>query len=55
MKETAMLTFHMAVHRVAVLGACPRMHFAPTLRYFQKNNASNINYMTVIFFLKTSI
>jgi len=21
------------------LGACPRMHFAQTLRYFQKNNA----------------
>ncbi len=21
------------------LGGCPRMHFAPTLRYFHKNNA----------------
>jgi len=34
------------------LGACPRMHFCPILRYFHKNNARNINYMTVRIFLK---
>jgi len=28
------------------------MHFPPTLRYFHKNNARNINYMTVLIFLK---
>ncbi len=28
------------------------MHFAPTLRYFYKNNARNINYMAVRIFSK---
>jgi len=28
------------------------MHFSPTLRYFQKNNARDINYMTVLIFPK---
>ena len=28
------------------------MHFFPTLRYFPKNNARNIAYMTVRIFLK---
>ncbi len=28
------------------------MHFSPTLRYFHKNNARNINYMAVLIFLK---
>ncbi len=28
------------------------MHFPPTLRYFHKNNAHNITYMTVRIFLK---
>ncbi|MCP4343805.1 MAG: hypothetical protein GY799_34260, partial [Desulfobulbaceae bacterium] len=34
------------------LGACPRMHFSPTLRFFHKNNARNIAYMAVLIFLK---
>ncbi len=28
------------------------MHFPSTLRYFQKNNARNINYMTVLIFFE---
>ncbi len=28
------------------------MHFSPTLRYFHKNNARDIIYMTVLIFLK---
>ncbi len=28
------------------------MYFFPTLRFFQKNNARNITYMTVLIFLK---
>ncbi len=28
------------------------MHFPSTLRYFQKNNARNINYITVLIFSK---
>ena len=28
------------------------MPFSPTLRYFNKNNARNINYMTALIFLK---
>ncbi len=31
------------------VGLCP---FSPSLRYFQKINARNINYMTVLDFLK---
>jgi hypothetical protein len=36
-------------------GACPRMHFHPTLRYFHKNNARNITYMAALIFPKTLI
>ena len=32
------------------LGASPRMHFAQTLRFFQKNNTRNITYMAVLIF-----
>ncbi len=28
------------------------MHFSPTLRYFQRNNARNIEYMTVLISLE---
>ncbi len=28
------------------------MHFAQTLRYYQKNNARNIRYMVVLIFLE---
>jgi len=28
------------------------MHLVPTLRYFHKNNARNINYMAVLIFSK---
>ena len=28
------------------------MHFSPTIRYFDKNNARNITYMTVLIFLE---
>ena len=28
------------------------MHFSPTLRYFRKNNARNMNYMAALIFQK---
>ncbi len=28
------------------------MHFSPTLRYFNENNARNINYMATLIFSK---
>ena len=42
----------MILKQVAILGACPRMHFTQTLRYFQNNNARNIRYMAVLIFLE---
>ena len=34
------------------LGACPRTPFYPNPSLFTKNNARNINYMTVLIFWK---
>jgi cardiolipin synthase len=41
---------YIANSEIVTLGACPRMHLPPTLRYFHKNNARNITYMAVLIF-----